>query len=145
MSSCFLQIYRLGTIKKLVPMHFHKDELHTRVTTLIHTQLTLYALVSVRQHSGLRNVHHSVTAYLQENAFGVQLLEVFNSSFPCASHQPAAFCKFPLNLLVPIIAFLIKIASITLSLYTRNPCIVNYLIRFLTNGRFHPIPLWYHP
>ena len=39
------------------------------------------------------NVQVSVTAY-SDIHFGVQLQEVFTYMFTCASHQPAAFCKY---------------------------------------------------
>ena len=44
-------------------MRMHKDGIKSRVTTLIHKQLTLLTFVSVRQHSGAVNVRHYVTAY----------------------------------------------------------------------------------
>ena len=37
--------------------------------------------------------------------FGAQLKDVFMQSFPCASHQPAAFCMLPFALLILVIAF----------------------------------------
>ena len=39
------------------------------------------------------NVQVSVTAY-SDIHFSVQLQEVFTYMFTCASHQPAAFCKY---------------------------------------------------
>ena len=37
--------------------------------------------------------------------FSTQLVKVFNTDFPGASHQPAALCLFHLHLLVSVIAF----------------------------------------
>ena len=48
-------------IKKSPPCKRTRNQ--TRVTTLIHKQLTLPVLASVRQHSGSSNVNHSVIAY----------------------------------------------------------------------------------
>ncbi len=38
--------------------------------------------------------------------FSRLLWDVFISGCPCASHQPAAFCRFPLVLLLPFLAFI---------------------------------------
>lgn len=39
------------------------------------------------------------------HSFGAQLVKVFNTNFPCASHHPAALCMFRLHLLISVIAF----------------------------------------
>lgn len=44
--------------------------------------------------------------------FGAKLKDVFRTSFPCASHLPAAFCSFHLFLLLLIIAFFIRIMKL---------------------------------
>ncbi len=48
-----------------------------------------------------------VAAYCGKVRFGALLGEVFLLSFPCASHRPAAFCRFPLEVLVLVIAFVV--------------------------------------
>lgn len=44
--------------------------------------------------------------------FGAQLLKVFDISFPCASHHPAALCMFCLYLLVSVIALDVFICTL---------------------------------
>ncbi len=85
-----------------------------RVTTFFHTGLTSCASASTgKQLETLFSdtlpaitSGDSVTVYSRAALyfaaidfhcadFNVQLQDVFTPMFPCASHQPAAFCKFP--------------------------------------------------
>ena len=79
-----------------------------RDTTFFRKQLALFTSESVRQHPGACNVRYYVVAYLiicKHKSFGAKLEDVFPGSFPCASHRPAAFCKFHKQVLVLVTAF----------------------------------------
>jgi len=100
-------------------INYSKDEVLfiniPRVTTFFYTELTFYASAStgkqikiILRYSSWYNVQelrHSLLLQILSINFGVQLQDVFPLIFPCASHQPATFCKFPWKLLILFTAF----------------------------------------
>ena len=81
-----------------------KDEVITRVTTLIYSLLAQPAFVSASQR------FCKVTDALPSQptnkcAFGVKLGDVFTKRVSCASQLPAALCRGALLLLLPVVAF----------------------------------------
>lgn len=64
--------------------------------------------------------------------FSRLLWDVFISGCPCASHQPAAFCRFPLVLLLPFLAFICVEVS-------RSYQLVNYSIPNISWSSNHEI------
>lgn len=67
----------------------------TRDTTLIRKLLTQFTFASVRQHSSALNVHHSVTAYWHNPAFGVKLRDVFPYLLSARLSSPGCFLCIP--------------------------------------------------
>ena len=75
---------------------------------------------------------------LLANALGAKLQDVFITSFPCASHQPATFCRFPMQLLVLFIAYatIIAISKLFVKPFFRNLFLLKILLLIIGNMFF---------
>ena len=83
-------------------LYMHKDGIKSRVTTLIHKQLTLPTFVSVRQHSGAVNVRHYVTAYYckisnDQKQIRCEARGCIRTKVPMRLSSAGSFLYLPLN------------------------------------------------
>lgn len=85
-----------------------KDEF-TRVTTFFYTLLTQN--VSSRYQSYLCTITGAPPSKPTKNLFSPILQDVFITDSTCASHQPAAFCRLSLLLLVLFCVFNVLILT----------------------------------
>lgn len=87
--------------------------------------ITVSFRYGLQEPSGPRRVFRSA----------IKLQDVFAISFPRASHQPAAFCAFPLRLLVPFHTFAICFSIRYVCIIDNSFCRVNNYLYFTSNRK----------